>query len=81
MSDIEERIHEIATKQCENYPNIENCGSLEQLYAIESSLIGTRWACKDWLNVVRCIQERYNIENEEIEEFFDIVSGNNYAGD
>lgn len=44
---MKERIHEIATEHCAEYPDIKNCAPYEQLYAIESVLIGTKQANED----------------------------------
>ena len=45
---IENRIKEIALKFCADYPNIENCNTLEQIYAIECTLQGWNTALDDW---------------------------------
>ena len=41
MSLIENRIKEIAVKHSGDYPDIENCDPIEQLWAIECSIEGT----------------------------------------
>ena len=46
-SSLEEYVHDIAVEHCEGYPDIENCDTREQLWAITSTLEGTDLANKD----------------------------------
>lgn len=63
-----QRIEEIAVKLCPDYPDIRTISNYEQLWAIERGYLGTKAACEDWYNLVKILQERYNIPQEELEE-------------
>lgn len=75
LSLIEKRIKEIATNFCSEYPNINNCNSYEQLYAIESYLQGITEANNDCHKVINILQEKENLSDADIVEMFEKIMG------
>ena len=63
---ITERIHEIATEYCSDYPDIENKSDFEQLYAIESTLSGTKQANEECHKMIKILGGMLNMTTDEI---------------
>lgn len=61
-----EAIKEKAVKIAPEYPNIANCFWREQLYAIESSYEGTCLANDDLHKLIKKLQLKLGMSNEDI---------------
>lgn len=60
-----ERINEIALDHCKDYPDIKNAAPFEQLYAIESVLIGSQQANEDCHKFILFLRNKLNMSAEE----------------
>lgn len=69
LSQLTDRIREIAIKNCGDYPGIETCSAWEMLYAIECAIIGTSQACDDWSKAVKKLGSKIGMTNEELYNF------------
>lgn len=63
---LQNRITEIALDVAPEYPNIEDVDSIEQLYAIKSTIDGLELALKDCHTLIEEISERENLSKTEI---------------
>jgi hypothetical protein len=60
----------ITNKHCIDYPNIENAGTMERLYALESTIIGLELACDDLHAIVETLSVKCDLTREEIFKMF-----------
>lgn len=65
-----DEIREIATVVAHDYPNIDNCSSIEKLRAIYQTYLGTDLANGDLHALIKRIKEKYNIPTTELERLF-----------
>jgi len=63
---ISQRIREIATKFCAEYPNVHATDDLDLLYAIESTLEGWDAALEDWRKMCYILAEKAGIDNDQL---------------
>jgi len=70
MNALEKDIQEIAMEYCKDYPDIENCGFHEKLYAIRATLQGTILANKDCHSVIEKLRIETGKTKEQIADMF-----------
>jgi len=68
LKKIKYRIDLIAKVYCEDYPNIEKCQSLEQLYAIESKLKAQKATNEDLHKIIKVLKKKLNIPDNGMSE-------------
>jgi hypothetical protein len=73
MSEIEEKINEIALKYCPDYPRISEIESWEQLYAIESELIGINLANEDCHKMIKYLAKLLGYTMDDLFEIWSLV--------
>lgn len=63
----EEKINLLCLRICPNYPDIQDVTIDEKLYAIESTYYETLAATNDYNKLIKVLQKKYVISDEEIE--------------
>lgn len=64
-----ERIQTMAREIATDYPNIEECDSIEQLWAIEQAYDGTNKACSDLNKLIDAMRQKLEMDDAAFEEF------------
>ena len=63
------RIEDIAIELCDDYPEVDTCKPLEQLYAIEESFKGVNAANRDLHQIIMKLRGKFGMSLEEYIEF------------
>ena len=63
------RINEIAIDLCDDYPGVDTCKPLEQLYAIEESFKGVNAANTDLHQIIMKLRGKIGMSLEEYIDF------------
>ena len=70
---LADRIAEMAKAIAPKYPDIDKCDLFEQLYAIESSYLGTKDANQDLHKLIAVLRERLGMSVGEMIDLSDSI--------
>ena len=71
---VTEIIKEIAVNNCHDYPGIDCCSSIEQLYAIEESMKGIVAANTDLHQVILKLRGKLDMSLDEYIDFLSVIA-------
>lgn len=61
-----EYLNEISEKYCFDYPGIKTCNATQRLWAIESTLEGTKQANMECHQMIQILRKRLNLSNDDL---------------